>query len=161
MPGNETGRVSDARYRWRWCNPDSSDASCCFQRNPHTGHLGGASPKVTGSSLGVHQIKRKTIQMTNANLTITGMHPRARILRIVPRRKRHQRRLVVHVVGLEAPKEPVENYVERRLVPASHDESTFQANDGQVSWSWGWEMRKWFFFVRRISSPRISGNLVK
>ena len=57
--------------------------------------------------------------------------------RFIPQIKEYRRRLVEYVVGgveKESAK-PVENFVERRLVLVSHDESTFQANDGKkMSW---------------------------
>lgn len=55
----------------------------------------------------------------------------------IPQMKQHRRRVVEYVVG-DVGKEkvkPVENYVERRLVLVSHDESTTQANDGKKK-SW-------------------------
>ena len=55
----------------------------------------------------------------------------------LPRLKEYRQRLVEYVVGeVEKEKEkPVENYVQRRLVLVSHDESTVQANDGKkMSW---------------------------
>ena len=55
----------------------------------------------------------------------------------LPRLKEYRQRLVEFVVG-EVEKEqekPMKNYVERRLVLVSHDESTVQANDGKkMSW---------------------------
>ena len=57
--------------------------------------------------------------------------------RFIPQIKEYRCRLVEYVVGgveKESAK-PVENFVERRLVLVSHDESTFQANDGKkMSW---------------------------
>ena len=55
----------------------------------------------------------------------------------VPLMKHHRRQIVEYVVG-DVGKEkqkPVENYVKRRLVLVSHDESTTQANDGKKK-SW-------------------------
>ena len=51
--------------------------------------------------------------------------------------KLHRQRIVEYVVG-DVGKEkekPIENYVERRLILVSHDESTTQANDGKKK-SW-------------------------
>lgn len=58
----------------------------------------------------------------------------------IPQMKQHRRRIVEYVVGdVEKEKnKQVENYVERRLVLVSHDESTTQANDGRKkSWVHG------------------------
>jgi hypothetical protein len=55
----------------------------------------------------------------------------------IPQMKQNCRQVVEYVVG-DVGKErekPVENYVERRLVLVSHDESTTQANDGKKK-SW-------------------------
>ena len=55
----------------------------------------------------------------------------------IPQMKQHRQRVVEYVVG-DVGKEKgkvVENYVERRLVLVSHDESTTQANDGRKK-SW-------------------------
>jgi hypothetical protein len=55
----------------------------------------------------------------------------------IPQIKEHRRRIVEYVVGDVAREvvKPVENFVERRLVLVSHDESTTQANDGKgKSW---------------------------
>lgn len=55
----------------------------------------------------------------------------------IPQMKQHRRRVVEYVVG-DVKKErekSVNNYVERRLVLVSHDESTTQANDGKKK-SW-------------------------
>ena len=55
----------------------------------------------------------------------------------IPQMKLHRQRIVEYVVG-DVGKEkekPIENYVERRLILVSHDESTTQANDGKKK-SW-------------------------
>lgn len=55
----------------------------------------------------------------------------------IPQLKEYRQRLVEYVVGGVAKEKEklVENYVERRLVLVSHDESTTQANDGKkMSW---------------------------
>lgn len=52
-----------------------------FGETPTPDILEGPRPEVTRSSLCAHQIKRKTMQMTGANLTITAKDPRAWILR--------------------------------------------------------------------------------
>ena len=55
----------------------------------------------------------------------------------IPQIKEYRRRLVEYVVGevMQEKKKTVGNYVERRLVLVSHDESTAQANDGKkMSW---------------------------
>ena len=55
----------------------------------------------------------------------------------IPEMKQHRRRIVEYMVGEvgKERKKPVENYVERRLVLVSHNESTTQANDGKKK-SW-------------------------
>ena len=55
----------------------------------------------------------------------------------IPQMKLHRQRIVEYVVG-DVGKEkekPIENYIERRLILVSHDESTTQANDGKKK-SW-------------------------
>lgn len=55
----------------------------------------------------------------------------------IPQMKEHRQQIVEYVVGdVEKENEKVVgNYVERRVVLVSHDESTTQANDGQkMSW---------------------------
>ena len=55
----------------------------------------------------------------------------------IPQMKEHCRRIVEYVVGdvVKEKEKLAENYIERRLVLVSHDESTTQANDGKKK-SW-------------------------